>query len=304
MNVFLYTPLLCAIALALCADLIITRAPPRSGSATLIAAALTVAVAADIGLVVLVAARLLDAAPLATLLAWPPETSAPIPVPVPISLIAAAALAAAAVAGWADWRRTRKTMQQLRTMHAHAPAGELIVLRSPTVLAHALPASGEHPGRILVSDSMLRALEPDERRVLLAHERSHLHHRHDRYRRLVRIAARIHPLLRPTISVVDYLLERWADEDAARATGNRTLTARALARAAVHQSAVASHPQQPTFAAQGVSSRMNALLGPQAPTIARLALVLPALIAITATLTGIAALHELAHLYAILRGHP
>jgi len=56
--------------------------------------------------------------------------------------------------------------------------------------------------------------------VLLAHERSHLRHRHDRYTTLARVAATLNPLLRPTVGAVEFLLERWA---------TRTLPARSAA---------------------------------------------------------------------------
>jgi Zn-dependent protease with chaperone function len=121
----------------------------------------------------------------------------------------------------------------MRRLGDQDSGGELIVVRSPELLAHAIPGRGKVPGRILVSDSMLRALDGPERRVLLEHERSHLRHRHDRYLRLSRLAARINPLLRPSIEATDFLLERWADEDAADAVGSRRLAARALAHAAV-----------------------------------------------------------------------
>ena len=147
---------------------------------------------------------------------------------------------------------------------------------------------------------MLRALTPGERCVLLAHERSHLRHRHDRYRRLARTAAWLNPLLRPTTGAVDYLLERWADEDAARAVGSRTLAARALARAALQQTGAAPGPA--AFAAHHIGRRVDALLRPQAAPRTRAALLLPATLAIFAMLTGIIAVHELAHLYEILRG--
>jgi beta-lactamase regulating signal transducer with metallopeptidase domain len=149
---------------------------------------------------------------------------------------------------------------------------------------------------------MLRALDPGERRVVLAHERSHLRHRHDRYRTLIRIAARINPLLRPAVRATDLLLERWADEDAARAVGSRRLTARALARAAVAAGPAAPAPGQASFAALPVSARVDALLAATPAGRSRAALVMLTAIALVAALSAALATHDLAHLFDLLRG--
>ncbi|MDP9347162.1 MAG: M48 family metalloprotease [Actinomycetota bacterium] len=297
-----YVPLVCALALAAGAPQIARRASPRPGSATLVAVALAVALAADIALAVLAGARLLDVAPLAKLLHWRAERPGSIPVPTAISIAAGVALAFVAVAAWIDWRRSRDASRWLRSLRDHGSAGELIVVRSPELLAHAVPGVGKAPDRILISDSMLRALDGAERRVLLEHERSHLRHHHDRYRALSRFAARINPLLRPTIQVTDFLLERWADEDAARAVGSRQLAAHALARAAL---AGAPRPNQPAlagFAAQRVTSRVTALMSGTPPKRDRLPLLLPATLAMIAALTAVLATHDLAHLFDLLRG--
>jgi Zn-dependent protease with chaperone function len=301
MNVAFYAPLLCALALAGAATTIARRASPGPGSAALVVAALATAIAADVALGSLVGARLLDAEPLAALLRWRAETPHPIPVPVPISLLAAVALAVLAAAAAVDWRRSRGAIRRLRTLHAHAPPGELIVVRSPTLIAHALPGIGSSPGRILVSDAMLRTLDPGERRAMLLHERSHLRHRHHRYRKLVRIAARINPLVGPAVGATDFLLERWADEDAARAVGSRRLTARALARAAVTAPSDA-HLSQASFAAQRVAARVDALMVTAPSVRPRLALLLPVALATAAIVSAVGAGHELAHLFDLLRG--
>ena len=300
MNAVIYAPLACAAAFAMAAGAVAQRSSPQRGAATLIAAALTVAVAADIALGVLVGARLIDVAPLAALLGWGPERAAVIPVPVPVSAAAAAAILVAAAAAWADWRATRTALWRLRALHGDAADGEMIVIRSSLAVAHALPAMGERPGRILVSDSMLRALGPAERSVLLAHERSHLRHRHDRYRRLARAAARINPLVRPVVGATEFLLERWADEDAARAVGSRRVAAEAIARAALAGTNVGARPRHAGFAVQRVADRVDALLA--ATPQGRLVLLVPLIVALVAALTGVAAVHELLHLFDLLRG--
>jgi Zn-dependent protease with chaperone function len=250
---------------------------------------------------VLVGARLLDADPLARVLGWRAEAIGPHPVPLPVSVVAAAALFGGAVVAHAEWRRSSAAARRLRALHGHAHAGDLVVLRSPAVLALALPATRTTPGRILVSDGMLRALDAEERRVLLAHERSHLRHRHDRYRRLARVAARVNPLVRPTLGPVDFLLERWADEDAASTVGSRRVAARALARAAVAEPP-GDAALQPGFAMQSVSGRVSALLATAPARGSRLALILPAALGLVAALSAAWAAHDLAHLSDLLRG--
>ncbi|MFD0504110.1 hypothetical protein ACFQ0G_16340 [Streptomyces chiangmaiensis] len=69
--------------------------------------------------------------------------------------------------------------------------------------------------------------------MLLAHERAHLAHRHAFLATAVTLAAAADPLLAPVRTTVTFLVERWADERAADVVGDRSTTARALARAAL-----------------------------------------------------------------------
>ncbi|GHE00883.1 hypothetical protein [Streptomyces alanosinicus] len=80
---------------------------------------------------------------------------------------------------------------------------------------------------------MLRALPADERAVLLAHEHSHLAHRHHHYNALGEMACALNPVLRGLREEHGFALERWADEDAAHTVASRPLAARSLARAAL-----------------------------------------------------------------------
>jgi Peptidase family M48 len=297
-----YVPLLCALALAAGAPQIARRASPRPGSATLVVVALAVALAADVALGALAVARLMDFAPLAALLHWRAERPEPNPVPVPVSIAAGVALAFVVVAAWVDWRRSREPMRWLRSLRRQASAGELIVVRSPELLAHAIPGHRKAPGRILVSDSMLRTLDGDERRVLLEHERSHLRHHHDRYRELSRLATRINPLVRPTIEATDFILERWADEDAARTVGSRQLAARALAHAAVASVPRPKQHRLAGFAAHRVASRVGALMVPTPAKGRQLPLILAATLAVIAAFAAVLSVHDVAHLFDLLRG--
>jgi Zn-dependent protease with chaperone function len=109
----------------------------------------------------------------------------------------------------------------------------LVVVDDARPDAYAVPGVR---GRVVVTRAMLRALPAGERRVLLAHEASHLRHRHHLYVLAAELAATADPLLRRVVQVVRVAVERWADEDAATVVGDRRLAARALARAALARS--------------------------------------------------------------------
>jgi Zn-dependent protease with chaperone function len=146
-----------------------------------------------------------------------------------------------------------------RAMVGVRPAGALVVLDDPRGVAFATPANG---GRVVVSTGMLRALRPDERRALLAHESSHVRHRHYWWVAAAELSAAMFPILRATARAVAGSAERWADEDAAEDVGDRSTVAHALARAALHASA-APVPHGAVAATKGsVVTRVEALLGP------------------------------------------
>ncbi len=135
---------------------------------------------------------------------------------------------------------------------------ELAVLDDDVPLAFALPGA---PGRIVVSRGMLRALGDRERQALLAHERAHLRGRHHLFQSLWRLTAALNPLLRSLAVAGNFVLERWADEEAAVRVGDRTVVARAVGRAALASAGV---PRPATLAATGgaVPQRVRALLAP------------------------------------------
>ncbi|PCG84623.1 hypothetical protein CIB93_18215 [Streptomyces sp. WZ.A104] len=146
---------------------------------------------------------------------------------------------------------------------AGLPGGDLAVLPDDVPYAYALPGS---PGRVLVSTAMLASLEPAERRALFAHEQAHLAGRHHRLLLATRLAGCVNPLLRPLIAALVYSTERWADEEAARVTGDRRLTARAVGKAALVSRPAPGRPAFAAFAATGpVPRRVAALLGPVPP---------------------------------------
>jgi len=124
-------------------------------------------------------------------------------------------------------------------------AGQVVVTEDDAADAYTLPG---WPCRIVITSGMLRALSGPERDVLLAHERSHAAASHYLFTSAARLAAAANPLLRPVAAQVCYTVERWADERAATATGDRPLTARAIARAALATSAAPADRDAPMTA--------------------------------------------------------
>jgi hypothetical protein len=138
-------------------------------------------------------------------------------------------------------------------------AGPVTVIPGHSAEAFAVPGD---PGTVVVGETLLNALEPDERRVLLTHERAHLEHDHHRYLQIADSTAAAFPFLTPIARQVRFATERWADEVAARAVGDRHLVARAIIKAALTSD---GSSLLPAAAGGHVAARVNALLG-EAPT--------------------------------------
>ncbi|OKJ18010.1 hypothetical protein AMK21_24320 [Streptomyces sp. CB00316] len=165
--------------------------------------------------------------------------------------------------GFTVHRHYRFRARAHRTLAGLPGGGDLAVLPDDVPYAYALPGS---PGRVVVSSAMLAALDPAERRALLAHERAHLDGRHHRLLLATRLAGCVNPLLRPLQAALVYSTERWADEEAARVTGDRRLTARAVGKAALISGPGPRAAGVAGFAAAGpVPRRVAALLGPVPP---------------------------------------
>jgi hypothetical protein len=117
------------------------------------------------------------------------------------------------------------------------------------------------PGRrggVLVSRGLLTSLTPPQLRVVFEHEGSHLRHRHHRYLGAGALAAGVLPPLRRLDGRLRLAVERWADEDAAEAVGDRVLVAHTVARVALARSQ--GRGAVPGFAGSGVVQRVEALL--------------------------------------------
>lgn len=190
-------------------------------------------------------------------------------VPWPLGAAALALLAAAGVRALRVIRAERAALQNLRAV-VGGHDGELLVLHDDRPYAYAVPSG---PGTILVSTAMLTALNGEERRAMLAHERAHLSGHHHRYRLASRLAAAVNPALRQLDNQIGFQIERWADEHAATLTG-RPVAARSLARAALAGPSGSS--ELLAYAEHAVASRVRALS--TGPTPDRWIAVLPTVI--------------------------
>lgn len=114
-------------------------------------------------------------------------------------------------------------------------------------------------GCVVISQRLLTAMTADERRVLTAHELSHLTRRHHLHVHLADIAAAANPLLNPVRAAVRLGVERWDDEDAATGIGDRRITGCALARVALLRSALVKGAPSPMTSTRSVNSPVPAL---------------------------------------------
>jgi hypothetical protein len=181
------------------------------------------------------------------------------PVPVWLAVVCGLLLVhAVVVAARALEHRIRAIVGWYRMCWRMGHGGRLIVVDSEQPEAFATPVGR---GRIVVSTGMLRALPPDEREALLAHETSHVARGHAWWLMAVDIAAAVNPLLSANARAARYTVERWADEDAAHAVGDRAVVARSLARAALHVHETSARTAPVLAAASGrVGERVRALL--------------------------------------------
>nr|WP_238341761.1 M48 family metalloprotease [Actinopolymorpha rutila] len=161
--------------------------------------------------------------------------------------------------------RTRALLRIHRDCGRLGEPGAVVVVDSDVPDAFTTP---EAAGRIIVTRGMLATLTDDERAALLAHERSHVRHRHSWWILAADVAAAANPFLSRTTKAVRHAVERWADEDAAAEVADRRLVARALARAALtrqaHTRAFSARSGSVATAAVGgdVPTRVQALIHP------------------------------------------
>ncbi|MFD0687644.1 M56 family metallopeptidase [Actinomadura fibrosa] len=227
-----YLPLLISLVGACAAGPLSARLPPRTATwlLTLIGAVLAGSGAAALGVLALGGALRLE--PVAVL----GHLSERVPHRGDDPGAVTAAVAAAVLAGCVPaafrtaFRQVRALRAAARTARSLPGDGDVTILDDPAVEAFALPG---RPGRIVVSTGMLAILSDGERRALLAHERAHVSGRHHLFRAVTAVATAANPLLWPLRGAVAFTTERWADEAAAAAVGDRAMTARAIGKAAL-----------------------------------------------------------------------
>jgi hypothetical protein len=249
MHLAVYLPLVIPVLAALGARPLAGRLPPAVATWLLVGSALVLAVASSavLGLLALTAiARVPVIDGLGHLSARIMAEDDPASLPV---AIAAGAVLAAVAAGAcrAVYGRGSALLAAGRQASRLPGAGDVVVTDDDRADAYTLPG---WPCRIVITAGMLRALTYPERQVLLAHERAHAGRKHYAFTSAARLAAAANPLLRPVAAEVGFTVERWADEDAADVMGDRSLTARAIARAALATSA--APPARDAIGALGI----------------------------------------------------
>lgn len=289
MHVLVYLPLLVPVVAASTAWPLARRLPPvvatwlLTGTAVILAAASSVV----LGLLTLTALVRIPAVATAAKLSAR-VVSRDDPASLPVAVAAGALLAVALfAAARALWRRGRALASAYRQARRLPGASQVVVTSDDAADAYTLPG---WPCRIVVTSGMVRALSEREQEVLLAHERAHATWFHYLFTSAAKLAAAANPALRPLASAVGYTIERWADERAAVVTGDRSLAARAIARAALASNAAPPRRLWAT-ATLGIATtgpmprRVSALLSP--PPRLRLLLLAGALLLIAVS-TGCA----------------
>lgn len=246
----LVLPAIAVVGIGFCAGLIQRRLRPSHAALVLSGLAVVAAVAVAGALALVAFGFVVQQRWAADIAGWCRRLYGSHRVPAWQGLLATTALVAMAASWYRAYRARRAVIER------HPRLAPLDVVPTDEPIAYSVPGT---PGHIVVSTGMLRCLDAGERRVLLAHERSHVEHRHDRYVAGAELAAAAVPILRPLAAHVRFATERWADEDAADVVGDRRLVATAIVRAALAQ---ADWRPQPAFALAGlgVAARVEALL--------------------------------------------
>lgn len=252
MHIAVYVPLALAACVAVAAALFGGRVAPRLATWMTVGAGVAVA-ASSLWAFVLLSAGLVERCVRLAEFARLRADAVPNMVSVTalvLLVVAGVRVIAACARRWPLSRRPR--------LDGISEAAELIVLPIDEPVAFAWSGGG---GRIVVSRGMLRCLDPAERRVLFAHERSHLRNHHHRFQLAADLCAAANPLLNHLRRDVEFTLERWADEDAAIAVDDRQLAARALAHAAAAtvDRRNHGHADRLGFERHGVARRIAAL---------------------------------------------
>jgi Peptidase family M48 len=306
MRLLVYLPLLIPLLAALAARPLAARLEPREATWLLTVATVALAGCSTVALALLAASAAARVPALAALGDYSQTVvHRADPTSAVTGAVAAVVLTAVAVTVAVAFRhRARALAESYRRAARLHDDGTVVVVRGAAVEAYALPG---WPGRIVVSGHLLAALDEPGRAALLAHERAHLAGRHHIFTTVAHLAAAANPVLVPLARTVDYTVERWADEHAARVTGDRRLVAVTIGRVAMLATPsrrpaatlgmVGARSRRISLAWAGpVPRRVAALLGPPPRSRALLMAVAVLIVAIT----GASALEAARDLHALL----
>jgi Peptidase family M48 len=287
-HISIYFALAAALVVSRVTNPLTRRLAPKAAAWVLAASAVTAGMIWVVGLGCLAVATLGRLRIFDRLGHWSPAVlRAHAPVPLAAGVVSVALLIFVAASLGGALRRLTRGVQEIRKLRASVATdrcGDLTIIHAPEPEAVAVPG---WRGSIVVTSGMLRALDPDERAVLLAHERSHLRSAHWIFRLATRFATALLPTVKPAIASCDRALERWADETAAAEVGDRQLTARSVAKAALASTDYRRSALSLAFAEGAIGERVQALLAPQRPSNWR-----PTLLLAFLTTVGAAALLE------------
>lgn len=262
MQLSVYLPFLFSALFGFIAPPLAHRLPPAAGTWLLTAGGLLAAAASAASLALLGFTFVGQSPLLAADGRWSGDTLRHAdPVATPVAVLALFVLAALIARFVATGARRLVALRGAFRLAAALPTagGELAVIDHPGLVAYAVPG---RPGRIAVSRDLLRGLDANERRAVLAHERAHLVHRHHLHHTAAQLAVAANPLLHRLPATVALSTERWADEAAAK-TCRRDIVADALTFAASGATRLLAAPSV-VLAAAGtdVVARVQALRGP------------------------------------------
>ena len=294
MTVNVYLPLAAALVLGVAGPALGRRLPPAVATVLLTAAALATAVTSLASLALLASYALLRVPGIAAVGRLSDAVLVHGPITPLIGTLAGLALLAmlpfAARAGLRLYRETTGTYRLAKAFAAQPAA--ITVIHDSRAQAFAVPGIPSLPGhaaiptRIVATDGLLRTLDEAQRRAMFAHEQAHLRRHHHLFVLLTHLAAVLNPVLWRLPDAVTAATERWADEDAAAAVGDREVLARALGRAALSNLPGTEHTQRtprtlPAMAQAHVGARVRALMAPPPPRRRALAAVIGVAIAMT-----------------------
>ncbi len=245
-------PLLVALALSLFGTTIHRRLPPRI-AARFIAALLVIVMIAAVPTIALLTLATLAHLPPGHPLQWctVPRHHHDVQ-----AWMGPLAVGLAALAVW----RVRRVLAEHRRLICDEGGHQVHVTADAEPYAVTMPGAA---GLVVLSSGLVSVLDPVETRVVVAHEQAHARHRHDRYLLLGELVAAVLPPARWLTSRLRFSVERWADDEAAAACGDRRLVAHTIGKVALIAAPPAPIVLAASFVGLGEVERVRMLLEPE-----------------------------------------